>query len=496
MKLAEILSGVTIVRQNADPLLEISGITADSRLVEPGYMFAAVPGFKVDGHDFVPAARKAGAAGILTQTWLEGAGTPQVQVPLVRKYMALAAANFYGRPSNKLTLVGVTGTNGKTTTTFLIDAILAAAGRNTGLVGGIEYRLGNHRTLTAERTTPESSDLQKMLDDMSSAGVDTATLEVSSHGIGLYRVAYTDFDVAVFTNLTRDHLDLHHDMESYFNTKRRLFTAGLENDEPAAAADGRRPAAVINIDDAYGKRLAAELEHGVVTFGIEARTADVTAKNITHSGWDTHFEVVTPAASAPVRLRLPGDFNIYNALAAAAVGVTLKLPLKNIATGLNACGGVPGRFELLDSDSPFKIVIDYAHNEDGLSRAIDTARSITAGKLVVVFGCPGERDRDKRPRMGEIAGSGADLAILTTDDCYAEAPERILDEIVPGLVKSGGRYLRIADRRLAIKAAIAEAGPGDLVLIAGKGHETRQIMAQGPMPFSDKEVVGEILAGK
>lgn len=495
MKLAEILSGATIVRQDADPLLEISGITADSRLVEPGYMFAAVPGFKVDGHDFVPAARKAGAAGILTQTWLEGAETPQVQVPLVRKYMALAAANFYGRPSNKLTLVGVTGTNGKTTTTFLIDAILAAAGRNTGLVGGIEYRLGN-RTLTAERTTPESSDLQKMLDDMSSAGVDTATLEVSSHGIGLYRVAYTDFDVAVFTNLTRDHLDLHHDMESYFNTKRRLFTAGLENDEPAAAADGKRPAAVINIDDAYGRRLAAELENGVVTFGIEARTADVTAKNITHSGWNTHFEVVTPAASAPVRLRLPGAFNIYNALAAAAVGVTLKLPLETIATGLNACRGVPGRFELVDSDSPFKIVIDYAHNEDGLSRAIGTARGAAGGKLIVVFGCPGERDRDKRPRMGEIAGSRADLAILTTDDCYGEAPERILDEVEPGLGKSGGRYIRIADRRAAIEAAIGEAGPGDLVLIAGKGHETKQIMAQGPVPFSDRDVVAKILAGK
>ena len=498
MKLDRILDGIAVRRSQASPGLEVTALAYDSRRVVPGSLFFAVPGFKANGHDFITQVMEKGAAATVVENWQEphqGAPFPQIQVDDVRLAMAWAAANFYGHPSRRMDMVGVTGTNGKTTTTFLIDSILRATGRRTGLLGGIEYRLGG-RSLPAARTTPESIDLQAMLAEMLSAGIGSAILEVSSHGIDLCRVARLEFDVAVFTNLTQDHLDLHGDMESYFASKRRLFTGDLDSLDDTSHTAGIRPVAVINIDDGFGRRLARELsmEGGkVISFGLDPG-ARVSAARVGTRAGRTDFDLVTPEGTSQVRLALPGEHNLSNALAATAAALALGVPAADAARGLSHAGGPPGRFESVAADVPFRVIIDYAHNEDGLSKTLAAAREMTGARLITVFGCPGERDRDKRPRMGEVAGALSDLAILTTDDCYGESPEEILDQTEPGLIRSGGRYLRIADRRQAIAAALDAARGGDLVVIAGKGHETRQIMAAGAMPFSDRETVLEILS--
>lgn len=496
MELSQIITGLKIIRNNADKSLRISGIAYDSRRVSPGNLFLAVPGFKVDGHDFVSQAAQAGAAAVVTERWLKNAGLPQIQVDNARRAMAQVAANFFGRPSEKLTLIGITGTNGKTTSTFLVDSILRTAGKRTGLIGGIEYRNLNS-SVTASRTTPEAPDIQEILAKMVKNKVEAATMEVSSHGIELYRVWCLSFDIAVFTNLTQDHLDLHGQMEDYFQSKRKLFVPKLYGN---GKDNGKRqPLAAINIDDIYGQRLfeelKEELQNGCISFGTSDK-AVIRAQNAQCLDWKTSFDLVTPAGSVPVQLYLPGSHNLNNALAAAAVSHLLKIPLDIIASGITALKNIPGRFEQVDVDAPFKVVVDYAHNEDGLKKTLVAAREITSGKLIVVFGCPGERDRSKRPAMGKVAGTLSDLAVLTTDDCYSEPPEQILNETEPGLMASGGRYLRIADRRRAIEAALEEAGPGDLVIIAGKGHETKQVLAEGPIPFNDKQTVIDIISSR
>jgi len=475
--------------------IRISGLAYDSRDVEPGFLFAAVPGFKADGHDFIGRACEAGAAAVLTERWIGDAGIPQVQVSSVRKAMACAAAAFYGNPSRNLSLIGVTGTNGKTTTTYLIDSILREAGLMAGLIGGIEYRIGETSS-QAKRTTPEAMDLQRMLRAMCDSDVQAVTMEVSSHGIDLYRVACLDFTVAVFTNLTRDHLDLHGSMEHYYQAKRSLFAGSLDKPgDPGAGSLSDRPIAAVNIDDRYGQRLAKEFSDHTSTFGMRPE-AMVRAGNIEYAGWETGFDLITPAGHAPVRLHLPGSYNLENALGAAAAAIALGIAPDTIAAGLTASRGAPGRFEPVDVDAPFRVVVDYAHNEDGLAKALTVARALTSGKLILVFGCPGERDRDKRPVMGMTAGSLADLAILTTDDCYDEPPEQILDETEPGLIDSGVSYQRIADRREAIEAAVSAAGHGDTILIAGKGHETIQIIGDSALPFNDRNVVRKIVAAR
>lgn len=474
--------------------IPISGLAYDSRSVESGFLFAAVPGFKVDGHDFIDRACEAGAAAVLTERWIEAASVPQVQVQSVRRAMACAAAAFYGNPSRKLTLIGVTGTNGKTTTSYLIDAILREAGMTSGLIGGIEYRIGK-MTMPARRTTPEAIDLQRMLKEMCDSDVRAATMEVSSHGIDLYRVACLDFTAAVFTNLTRDHLDLHGSMEHYFQAKRSLFAGSLDRPGDPEAAIGSVPLAAINIDDRYGQRLAREFSERATTFGMR-KEAEVRAGNIEYAGWETGFDLITPEGKAPVRLHLPGAYNLENALGAASATLAIGIAPETIAAGLTTSRGAPGRFEPVDVDAPFRVVVDYAHNEDGLAKALTTARSLTTGRLILVFGCPGERDRDKRPAMGRTAGSLADMAILTTDDCYGEPPEQILNQTEPGLVDSGVSYQRIMDRREAIEAAVSAAAHGDTILIAGKGHETCQIIGDNSLPFSDSDVIREIVAGR
>ncbi|GBE57766.1 UDP-N-acetylmuramoyl-L-alanyl-D-glutamate--L-lysine ligase [bacterium BMS3Abin01] len=489
MKLSRVMKETPVLRQDAEGSLEVTGLAYDSRRVRDGVLFFAIDGFKADGHDFIGAAGDAGAVAAVTGRWVEDARLPQLQVTDVRRAMASAAAVFYNHPSRRLTLVGVTGTNGKTTTTFLLDSIMRAAGRRTGIIGGVEYRIGAH-TEAATRTTPEAVDSQRMLARALEQDVDSVVMEVSSHGIELCRIEAMEFDVAVFTNLSPDHLDLHGDMEHYFASKRRLFAAGggqVITGETAAGGHGR-PIAVINTDDGYGRRLAAGTGEDTVTFGL-GEDAMVRATDMEYSGWETSFTLVTPAGRAAVTVKLPGRFNLHNSLAAAAAATALDIPLPHIAGGLARAEGVPGRFQQVRTDAPFRVIIDYAHNVAGLTVALETARRITPGRLIAVFGCPGERDREKRPVMGAVTGEMSDLAILTTDDCYGEDPGTILDEVEAGLASSGGQYQRYLDRRRAIEAAVGSAGPGDTILIAGKGHEQRQIMADGPRPFSDRSVV-------
>lgn len=491
MKLSKVIEATGAEAGDAAGI-EISGIAYDSRKVEPGFLFAAIPGFKTDGHDFIAGAEAAGAVAALTTRRVTGVGVPQFLVPDVRLAMAQAAASFYRRPSSRLKLVGVTGTNGKTTTTYMLHSIITTAGGRASLLGGVEYRVAGE-SLPAARTTPESVDLERLLAQAVDGGDDYAVIEVSSHGIQLQRVACLEFAAAVFTNLTRDHLDLHEDMESYYKVKRKLFLDQL----CGPSASGPAPRAIINTDDEFGQRLASEIRAAggePLTFGARS-DAIVAADRIVYSGWQTSFELVTPEAVAAVELNIPGSFNLANALAAAAAAHALGYSAEAIAAGLNGHRGAPGRFEAVETGAPFQVVIDYAHNEDGLARAIRTARKITPEQLIVVFGCPGERDREKRPTMGRIAGEGADLAILTTDDCYGEPPGLILDQAEAGLAATGARYLRVADRREAIAAAVAAAAPGDTILIAGKGHETRQILPDGAIPFSDREVVIEVISG-
>ena len=494
MKLGSVLRGVTPLEYIPDSgdaaSMEITGLAYDSRRVGPGDLFFAIPGFKSDGHDFVPAAIAAGAAAVCVERRLEGVNIPQCLVQNIRLVMALAASNFYRRPSYSMTVIGVTGTNGKTTTTYLIDEILRSIGSPSGVIGGVEYRIGD-RAIPASRTTPEAVDMQRMLAMMLDHDAEVATIEVSSHGIELSRVAFLDFDVAVFTNLSHDHLDLHEDMEKYFRVKRRLFMGALEFEQRESPA-GMRPLAVVNMDDPYGARLIEELDDKI-TYGMTPR-ADISAGRITPEEWGSMFTLVTPEGLAPVRLRLHGEYNVMNALAAAGTAYSMGLRAPAIAAGLSSFRGVPGRFELV-AESPFRVIVDYAHNEAGLARALTAAADLTEGKLITVFGCPGERDKEKRPTMGETAGRLSDIAILTTDDCYGEAPAEILDAVESGLKKSGKPFQRFEDRRSAIQAALSAAAPGDTVFIAGKGHETVQIKAEGAVPFSDRQVVMELLGG-
>lgn len=492
MRLSKLTSGLRIERQDAEASLEIDGLAYDSRRVKQGELFFAVPGFKSDGHGYLAEAAAAGATAAVTERWVDAAGMAQVQVPDVRNAMAAMANTFYGDPASKLRTIGVTGTNGKTTTTFLVDSILRAAGLKTALIGGITYNILD-RSEAASRTTPEAIDLQRLLAEAVRLEVDAVTMEVSSHGIELARTDCLGFDVAAFTNLSHDHLDLHGDMEAYYQVKRRLFIHGGDGGCSALEGGPSEPRPVINIDDLHGRRLAGEVSREPVSFGLAA-DASVRAGDIVYSGWRTRMSISVPEGTAELQLNLPGEFNLHNTLAAAGVAVALDLSLEAIVTGLEDARGAPGRFERLEVDVPFRVVLDYAHNEDGLRRVLTTARNITPGRLITVFGCPGERDRDKRPGMGRIAASLSDLAILTTDDCYEEPPARILADVEAGLWDSGGDFRIIADRREAIEFALEAATGRDTVLVAGKGHEQVQRMPDGAHPFSDRKVIMDAVA--
>jgi UDP-N-acetylmuramoyl-L-alanyl-D-glutamate--2,6-diaminopimelate ligase len=462
----------------------VSDVVLDTRRVRAGALFCCVPGARVDGHDLAGEALGAGAVALLVQRPLE-LDAPQLLVGSVRAALAPLADAFYGSPSRRMDLVGVTGTNGKTTTTFMLEAIFRAAGLVPGVIGTVEVRIGSER-LPVAHTTPEAPDLQRLLAEMADSGVQAAAMEVSSHGLALGRVDATRFRTAIFTNLTQDHLDFHRDLEDYYQAKRRLFT-------PAFTSLG-----IVNTDDLYGRRLAVEAEAA----GIEVVTTG-TAPGATWRATDleaaldgTSFRVQGPAGSRELRLALAGHFNVANALGATAAAAALGIDLDTAAAGLAGLAGVPGRFERVAEGQPFTVLVDYAHTPDSLENVLRAARAVTDGRVLVVLGCGGDRDRAKRPLMGEIAGKLADVAVVTSDNPRSEPPASIVAQIVEGVRRSAGpdRYHVEVDRRTAIRQTLAMARPGDVVLIAGKGHEQGQEFEGGrKIPFDDRLVAAEEL---
>jgi len=484
MKLGELVRGAPGEHVGAVLLArEITSLAYDSRRVKPGSLFFAIRGEKADGYDFVEHALEQGAVAVAS----ERPAPPEqaerwVRVVHARRALAEAARTFWGDPASRLLLVGITGTNGKTTTAFLLHSILQAAGMRPGLFGTVEYRVGG-RTLPAVHTTPESVDLLSYCAELVAAGGRAAIMEVSSHALAQERVWGIHFSAAVFTNLTRDHLDYHKDFEHYFAAKRRLFE-GLGAPPPELA--------VLNLDDPWSGRLL-ELPHKrYVTYGVSS-DAHIKVRNFTQSMTGVRAILMTPQGKLEIESPLIGRANLENILAAVATAEALGVPQETIRQGVADLKSVPGRFERVSEGQPFLVVVDYAHTDDALRNVLKTARELTRNRLIVVFGCGGDRDRSKRPLMGEAAGSLSDLAVLTSDNPRTEDPIRIMSDAIVGLQRANKPYLTEVDRRAAIGKALAEAGEGDVVLIAGKGHETYQVLKDEIIPFDDREVARQVL---
>jgi UDP-N-acetylmuramoyl-L-alanyl-D-glutamate--2,6-diaminopimelate ligase len=482
MKLSELAGRLPGAVLTGDGEVTITGVTYDSRKAGSGTLFVAIKGLIADGNQFVEAARKKGAAAIASEQPAQ-AGAPWLQVPDAREALALLSAAVLDEPARALELVGVTGTNGKTTTTYLVDAALRAAGHRVGLLGTVLYRIGD-RMADATRTTPEASDLQGLLREMVDAGCSHAVLEVSSHSLELRRVVGIPFRVAVFTNLTRDHLDFHGDMDSYFQAKRKLFTDLVKR-------DGR---AVINADDDRAAELAAASRAPVWTYGT-SRPADFRAENVQLALSGTSFRVRSPVGTHEMQSALVGRFNVQNVLAAFAAAVAAGVDPDVALRGLATVTGVPGRLERVPGASGFAVIVDYAHTDDALKNLLETVRELGPTRVITVFGCGGDRDRTKRPLMGAVASRLSDVVIVTSDNPRSEPPEAILEEIQRGM--NGGRKAErhaIVDRREAIARALEMARPGDAVVIAGKGHETYQVLRDRTVPFDDRQVARDILS--
>lgn len=496
--LAEIAKAVEGKLTGGDHVV-VSDVTHDSRGVKSGSLFVAIRGELFDAHKFVPQVIEQGAVGVLSELdppedWnslaelQSGSGLAPaawIKVDDVRRAMALAAAEVQHHPARDLQLVGITGTNGKTTTAYLIASIPEAAGEPVAMTGTVEYRLGNERK-KAGRTTPESTDMQRLLRQAVEIGCRTAVMEASSQAMDFHRCDELDYAVAAFTNLTRDHLDYHKTMENYWYAKQRLFDGRL----------GSRPkTSVINVDDPYGVELANRLEQEglrVIRYAVKTE-ADVTASNPEFSLAGMRFRLRTPAGERDFHSPLVGPPHIYNTLTAVASGLALGYNLDVITQALEKCTGAPGRFERVPHGGDFAVVVDYAHSDDALLNVLRTAREVTKGKIITVFGCGGDRDASKRAPMGEAAGLLSDVVILTSDNPRTEDPNRILADAEVGIQKTGKPYEKIADRREAINHAIAQARTDDLVLIAGKGHEDYQIIGREVFHFDDKEVAREAL---
>jgi UDP-N-acetylmuramoyl-L-alanyl-D-glutamate--2,6-diaminopimelate ligase len=489
MTFQHLLDGAEILAQSGNP--DVSSVEYDSRRVKPGCLFVAMRGETSDGNRFIDAAIQSGAVAVVTDSSSEKPreGVAWAVVPRGRRALARVSANFYKKPAERIAVIGITGTNGKSTTAFLVESILAAAGRKSALVGTIEYHVAG-KTLPAPHTTPEALELNRVLHEALAQGATDAVMEVSSHALAQERVYGVPFDVAVFTNLTRDHLDYHTTMEQYFAAKRVLFE-GCGTDPPRAA--------VTNLDDEYGaklaefsrKRSAVVLRYGWERGDFHAGRVDITPRG-------TRFDLISPRETISLFSPLIGRVNVYNILAAAAACYARGCDASAIARGVEQLTHVPGRFQRVDCGQPFTVVVDYAHTDDALRNLTALAREFVTragmkGRVLTVFGCGGDRDRAKRPLMGEVAGRGSDFVVLTSDNPRSEDPLSIINDALVGLQRTSTKYSVEPDRRKAIALAIAEARPGDIVLLAGKGHEKVQITRDGSRPFDDVEVAKEML---
>jgi len=489
MNFSELLHGLGVPHSGGNP--QISGLDYDSRRVKPGWLFVAMHGEATNGNRYIDKALKNGAVAVVTDSAEEKPREPVAWavVPHGRRALAQLSANFYGHPAEKLKITGVTGTNGKTTTTFLLESILNFCEKKSALIGTIEYHVAG-KILPAPHTTPESLELNQLFSQALAAGASDVVMEVSSHALEQGRVFGIPYEVAVFTNLTRDHLDYHKDMESYFAAKRMLFSGA-----------GARPprVAVINGDDEYGSALLSvsrNTSEQLISYGISR--GEIQAANIDLQPQGTTFDLVTAAGTTKIRSALLGRINVYNVLAAAGAALARGCPLAQISQAVASFQQVPGRFERVDCGQPFTVVVDYAHTDDALRNLTSIARDFAGrsgagGRVITVFGCGGDRDRTKRPLMGEAAGNGSEFVVLTSDNPRSEDPLKIIEDALPGLKKSGAKYVVEADRRKAVGIALKEARAGDIVLIAGKGHEKVQATREGTLPFDDVQVAREEL---
>ncbi|MFZ0704810.1 MAG: UDP-N-acetylmuramoyl-L-alanyl-D-glutamate--2,6-diaminopimelate ligase [Candidatus Korobacteraceae bacterium] len=481
MNFLKLLDGAEVIAQQGDP--PIAGLDYDSRRVKPGWCFVAMKGETTDGNLYIDKALAAGAIAVVSDSLPPRPGISWAQVPHGRRALARLSANFYHRPAEKLKITGITGTNGKTTTSFILHRMLQTAKRKAVLVGTVEYRIGNE-ILPSPHTTPESLELNQLFARALTAECTEAVMEVSSHALEQRRVYGIPFDVALFTNLTRDHLDYHETMENYFAAKTILFRgSGVE---PPRAA-------VVNIEDPYGRELLKHCKkhEELITYGVEQGDFHARDVKIEHNG--VQFTLVTPGGELPIYTPLLGRVNLYNLIAASAAAYARDVDFKSIAEAADQIAQIAGRFERVDAGQPFTVIVDYAHTPDALINLTALARDFIQqrggpGRVITVFGCGGDRDRSKRPMMGEAAGNGSDFVVLTSDNPRSENPVDIMNDALPGLQRSGTKYTLEPSRKKAIELAINEAGAGDIVLIAGKGHEKIQETREGTLPFDDVQV--------
>jgi len=478
MKLKDIILEVPDMKIKGNLDLEVKGIAYDSRSVSEGYVFVCIKGFKTDGHNYAKDAVKNGAVAVIAERDVD---IPEevtfISTSDSRTALALVSAAFFGYPTRSMKLIGVTGTNGKTTTTYMIKSILENCGYKVGLLGTISNIVGDIE-MEAMRTTPESYDLQELFYNMKNINTDYCVMEVSSHSLELKRVAGCTFNVGIFTNLTRDHLDFHGTFEKYYEAKLKLFQ--------------QSEVSVINADDQYGRKMMDNVKNPIISYS-EVNQADVVAKDVEITSKYTKFRLVYNGESVTVSLPLPGRFNVYNSLAAASACISQGVTLEKIKEGLENIKRISGRSEVIDSGRGFTLVIDYAHTPDGLENILNTVREYAKGRIITLFGCGGDRDKTKRPIMGEIAGRLSDICIVTSDNPRSEEPMDIIKDIIPGVQKTANDYIIIADRKEAIKKAISIGKAQDVIVIAGKGHETYQILKDKTIPFDEREIVNEIL---
>lgn len=480
MKLSEILNGIEEIEVRGDLELEVPGIAYDSRKVENGGMFVAIVGFKTDGHNYIESAIQSGARVIVMQEGAYDAGMIPDGITIVfskdtRRLLPKIACNFYKNPTRELKVVGVTGTKGKTTTTYMIKSILEHAGKKVGLIGTIANYVGD-KCYESERTSPESLDLQRMFREMVDNKCNVAVMEVSSHSLALDRVWGIDFDIGVFTNLTQDHLDFHKTFDNYLEAKAKLFTMCKEG--------------FVNCDDMYAKKLMNMAKCPITTYGID-NNPFVSARDIIITNSYSDFKMPFNRVIQRIKVGIPGRFTVYNALAAICVSVKLGADVENVLAGLESVK-VPGRSEVVPTTRNFTVIVDYAHTPDSLENILKASKVYTKGKIICVFGCGGDRDTAKRPMMGEIAGKLAGYTIITSDNPRTEKPEEIINQIEEGIKKTNGKYKVIVDRKKAIEHALRKAEKGDLILIAGKGHETYQEINGEKYHFDDREIVKEL----
>jgi UDP-N-acetylmuramoyl-L-alanyl-D-glutamate--2,6-diaminopimelate ligase len=479
MLLAELVRGLNITNVKGEENIEIKGVAYDSRKVGKGYVFVCIDGMTTDGHDYATEALENGAAALIVQKDIEVSGELTVLcTDDTRKALAYVSDRFYGHPSGRFRLIGITGTKGKTTTTFMIKAILEAAGRKVGLIGTLGTRIGD-RELHSEHTTPESLELQRLFSEMAEEGVEEVVMEVSSQGLALQRVGACEFDTAVFTNLSRDHIGEreHASMEDYLLAKCKLFKMAKRG--------------LVNLDSGYASKVMDEAECAILTFGLDEH-AGIRATDIVKMPQEVEFIINSPWYAGKISVNIPGRFSVYNALASAGVSGLLGIPQEILQRGLEQVH-VPGRAELVVTGRNFSVIIDYAHTPDSLENILSTVGDYSAGKVICVFGCGGDRDRSKRPMMGAISARLADYTIITSDNPRTEDPDSIIAQIEAGIKDENVKYKCIRDRREAIRHAMLGAGAGDVLVLAGKGHETYQIFSDKTIHFDEREVVREIL---